>query len=248
MLTTKSIKSKTLSLLLAASIATLVGCGADDDDSTSVVINDGAPEQQQQREEGPVPTSQPIRINQSINNEVKITETNRIKVEEDELIFECGVEDAEPVVHQQFIYVAPNCNAIQDVDINANGLIEREEVEQAVGQPVITLEEQQGPVYTVNQSIPVSELPQQAEDFIFVVYGDETGGVNIPIVCMNFQVVINEASGETTGGTNGGTTGSTTGGTNGGTTGGTNGGTTGGTTGGTNGGETNGGETGVTIQ
>ncbi len=234
MLTTKSIKSKTLSLLLASALAILVGCGADDDDSTSVVINEENPEQQ--REEGPVDTSQPIRINQSVNNTIKITDTNRIIVDDDDLIFDCGVEDAEPVVHQQFIYVAPNCSAIQNVDVNNNGLIERVEVEQTVGRPVVALEQQQGPDYTINQSIPVSQLPTQVEDFIFVVYGDQTGGVNIPIVCMNFQVAINE----TTGGTTGGETDGTTGGETDGTTGGETDGTTGGETDGTTGGETDG--------
>lgn len=206
MLKTKKFTSQMFSFLLASGLAVLVGCGADDDDSTSVIINDGSP--QQQREEGPVATTQPIRINQTVNNRIKVTDTNRIKVEDDELVFDCGVEDAEPVVHQQIIYVAPNCSAIQDADINENGLIEREEVEQKVGRPVVTLEEQQGPVYTVNQNIPVAQLPPQEEKFIFVIYGNQTG-VNIPVVCMNFQVAINETNGDTTGGTDGGTTGDT---------------------------------------
>jgi hypothetical protein len=171
------------------SLTLLIACGADDDDGdTTIIVNDTP---QLQREEGPVSTSPDVRVNVKVNNRVKII-NRAIKVDKDDLVVDCDVEDAEPVVHQQVIYVAPNCSAIQNADVNNNDVVDRNEVETQLGTPIATLEEQEGDNFNVNQRVPLSQLPATAEKFVFVIYGDENQGINIPIVCMPFQVQIVE--------------------------------------------------------
>lgn len=123
---------------------------------------------------------------------------------DDTLVFDCTVEEAGPVVHQQFIYVAPSCEAIQNIAVDVDGVIEQQEVESVVGQPLVRLSEQEADNYTLNERIPLSSLPSQAEDFIFVVYGDQEQGVNVPIVCMSLQVDTVEVEEGTNGGSGNG--------------------------------------------
>lgn len=179
---------KFLNLLLLMSLTLIIACGSDDDDGDTTVILSDTP--QFQREEGPVTTRPDVRVNVKVNNQVKVIERDFV-VDDDDLVVGCEVEDAEPqVIHQQIIYVAPNCSAIQNVEAGEDEVIDRSEVETQVGAPIATLEAREGPTFTVNDRVPLSQLPQQAEDFVFVVYSQDVEGVNIPIVCMPFQVQI----------------------------------------------------------
>lgn len=180
---------KMLHLLLLGSLSLLLACGSDDDDGDTTIIVNEPP--QLQREEGPVTTAPDVRTNVIVNNTVRVTNRNWV-VEDDDLVVDCDVQDADPeVVHQQIIYVAPNCSAIQNAEAGDDEVVDRAEVEATIGAPVATLEAREGPSFTVNDRVPLSQLPESAEDFVFVVYsGDQTQGISIPIVCMPFQVQI----------------------------------------------------------
>lgn len=183
--------SKLLKLILLMSLTLLMACGSDDDDdgNTTVILNDTP---QFQREEGPVATQPDVRTNVIVNNTVKVVNRNWV-VEDDDLVVDCDVQDADPnVIHQQVIYVAPNCSAIQNAEAGDDQILDRTEVETLTGAPVATLETREGPTFTVNDRVPLSQLPGSSEDFVFVVYSQDNQGINIPIVCMPFQVQVVE--------------------------------------------------------
>lgn len=182
--------SKILNLLVLLSLTLLMACGSDDDDGDTTVILNDTP--QFQREEGPVSTQPDVRTNVVVNNTVKVVNRNWV-VEEDDLVVDCDVQEAQPdVIHQQVIYVAPNCSAVQNAEAGDDQILDRTEVESQIGTPVASLETREGPTFTVNDRVPLSQLPAQAEDFVFVVYSQDNQGINIPIVCMPFQVQIVE--------------------------------------------------------
>lgn len=175
--------SNLLRMLLIGSMVLAVSCGSDDDDGdTNISI---VPEQQE-REEGPVNSGPSVVVNNRVDNDVKIIDKD-FMIDRSNLVLKYKVVNADPVIHQQNIYVAVDCSQVINSDINADGMIEQTEVEQSVGTPVASLQEAQGTQYQQTQSVPVSELPPEEEDFVFVVYGAEEG-VTVPVACNSFKV------------------------------------------------------------
>lgn len=169
---------------MVASLVTVAACGdGDDDGDTNITF---APGPEQQREEGPVSTSPSVVVNNQINNRVKIINKN-YQVQNNNLIIKYKVVNADPVIHQQNVYVSVNCNQIINADINNDQIVDQAEVEQTVGAPVATLTETEGTEYEQTQSIPLDQLPADQEKFIFVVYGADEG-VTVPVACNSFSV------------------------------------------------------------
>jgi hypothetical protein len=183
----QSFPSKIFSSIVLTSTLLLAGCGGNDgkDDTTVIFV----PEQQQ-REEGPVPTGPSVVVNNRIDNDVKVIQKN-IRVVEKNLIIKYHVVNVDPVIHQQFIYVAVDCSGIHN-DMNGDGMVDQAELEEAVGTPVATLSEGQGTEYETDQQLSVDELPPEQSRFALVVYGSNQS-TSIPIICNAFTV--NHANG-----------------------------------------------------
>lgn len=179
----QSLKSKLLMTMMITGLVIATGCGSDDDDDGSTVVL--IPENQQ-REEGPVRTGPSVVINRQINNTVRVINKNLI-VQQNNLVINYEVVNLAPVIHQQYVYAAPSCETASKNDVNLDGIIDQVEFEAIAGSPVLTLPEVEGETIQTQQEIPVSSLPADQEDFIFVVYGAEEG-VTIPVVCNSFNV------------------------------------------------------------
>jgi hypothetical protein len=199
-------------LLYLSLLLVLIACGSDDDSDTNITI--AQPEEDVQREEGQAPVGQTVIINR-FDPAIKVNNKN-IVVDDDTNVatvrFE--VQDAAPVTHQHNVYVSNSCDVIINNDANNDSIIDLQEVEQAVGTPVVTLNEAQGSNYLFTSQMQLSQLPPVDENFILVLYGAQ--GVNIPVACFPFIINIDRDDDR---GPTGGTTGGATGGTAGGTTG-----------------------------
>lgn len=185
-------------IFLVSVLSVLVACGDDDGDDTNVTINtDDVP----QREEGSASAGGTVIINK-FDPDIKVVNKN-VNVDRDRNFLDVNfnVNRAGPVPHQHVIYPAQSCNVIVNNDSNNDNVIERQEVEQVVGEGAITLNDTQGSDYQFSQSIPLGQLPPDNEQFIIVVYGAELNPT-APVAC--FPIVIQIDNSTTTGG--GGTT------------------------------------------
>ena len=191
---TRSFISLPLKLLLMSFIVIATSCG-DGDDDTSIVINQPeAPE----REEGPGTTGGTIVINNNYNPNIKIRNKN-VVVDNDrrEVLVRFVVRDASPVVHQHVVYPANSCTNIINIDQNGDNVVDRQELEQQVGEPVATLTDAQGSNYDYANSIPLNQLSENRERFIFVLYGTQ-GNANLPVACFNFVINVENPQPDTT--------------------------------------------------
>ena len=170
-----------LMMLITTSVFVLVSCG-DSDDSTNVIIQE-EDDTERQEEQGPVSAGPVIKINNTIENNVKVT--NKTRVEDRDIHINWQCRDVAPVVHQQFIHISVRCPTLAD-DTNGDGVVDQVETQQVIGPGVFALdqnaqstrEEQfpQGSQFDYDQRIPLSLLRRfvpQGETFVVMFYGAE---------------------------------------------------------------------------
>jgi hypothetical protein len=125
----KSMNKKLISILLAASMLTLVSCGDDDDDDDN--NNAGVPQQQQQAQglyRATLIPSNPTHWN--------TTGTVEVRLDNDEFTADVNVTGAPAGMHMQHIHLGTQC-APATADTNTDGYIDAQEASPFAGPMVI---------------------------------------------------------------------------------------------------------------
>lgn len=126
-----AVNKKLISILLAASMLTLVSCGDDDDDDDN---NSGAPQQQQQA----VGTYRATLV-PSNPNQWNTAGTVEVRLDNDEFTASVNVNGAPAGMHMQHIHLGTQC-APATADTNSDGFIDAQEASPFAGPMVIPLD------------------------------------------------------------------------------------------------------------